>query len=201
MGDKAIKKANILTKEQVERVLYDLKAYSKNKERDALWVMLSFRAGMRAQEIAYLSAEDFLTSTGEIGKELYVSGRGAKYGKPRFIPMSADLAAALRFYMGRFSQPIIRGPVFFDQFGSPMATPQGANAVQQHLRRLYHHAGFSGCSSHSGRRSFVTEMVERASAEGVSLKEVQTLAGHASIVSTEGYIGSSQAGRRLIGVE
>jgi len=45
-------------------------------------------------------------------------------------------------------------------------------------------AGFPRASSHSGRRTFITELA----AKGVSVRELAELAGHQSIQTTQRYI-------------
>ena len=64
---------------------------------------------------------------------------------------------------------------------------------------LYRQLGLQGCSSHSGRRSFITRAARQLHRVGGSLRDVQLLAGHRSIQTTQGYIdGDEQAQRRLI---
>jgi integrase/recombinase XerD len=61
-------------------------------------------------------------------------------------------------------------------------------AVVNLFQRWYRHLGFMGCSSHSGRRTFITNAARRISTVGGSLRDVQVLAGHSSIRTTERYI-------------
>ena len=57
----------------------------------------------------------------------------------------------------------------------------------------------SGCSSHSGRRTFVTRAAHKIVEAGGSLRDVQQLAGHASLQTTQRYIeGNSEAKRRVV---
>ena len=65
----------------------------------------------------------------------------------------------------------------------------------------YRELGFEGCSSHSGRRTFITNAARNLHRTGCSLRDVQLLAGHASIETTERYIeGDSLGQRRLVGL-
>ena len=56
-----------------------------------------------------------------------------------------------------------------------------------------------GCSSHSGRRTFITRAARKVSQVGGSLRDVQELAGHTSPAMTQRYIeGDTEAKRKLV---
>jgi integrase len=58
--------------------------------------------------------------------------------------------------------------------------------------------GLKGASSHSGRRTYITRLAKRVVEAGGSLRDVQQLAGHSSLSTTQRYIeGSSEAKRRV----
>ena len=76
------------------------------------------------------------------------------------------------------------------------------NAAAQHRRwfnRAFKNIGLKGCSSHSGRRTFVTRAARIVHKAGGSLRDVQLLAGHRSIQTTQRYIdGDTDAQRKLV---
>jgi integrase/recombinase XerD len=59
-----------------------------------------------------------------------------------------------------------------------------ANTLQQWFKSIYDKAGIHGASSHSGRRTFITRLIE----QGADIKAVSRLAGHANIVTTAIYV-------------
>jgi integrase len=72
-------------------------------------------------------------------------------------------------------------------------------SVVNWFRALYRDLGLDGCSSHSGRRTFITNAARLVFRAGGSLRDVQQLAGHRSIEQTQAYIdASARAKRRLI---
>jgi integrase len=59
--------------------------------------------------------------------------------------------------------------------------------------------GLNGCSSHSRRRTFITRAARLVHNAGASLRDVQLLAGHRSIQTTQRYIdGDTDAQRKLV---
>jgi integrase len=58
--------------------------------------------------------------------------------------------------------------------------------------------GFVGASSHRGRRIAVTGWVSKISSVGRLLKDVQLLAGHSALGTTQRYIEGSEDARGLV---
>ena len=83
----------------------------------------------------------------------------------------------------------------FDQVVGERDGTMRPDSVQIFFGRLYAALGLRGCSSHSGRRTFVTALAKKIVSAGGSLRDVQQLAGHV----TQRYIeGSSEAKRKAI---
>lgn len=163
-------------------------------KRDEAILLLSFRAGLRACEIAGLSWPMVLRPDGRLADQIQVAGSIAKNGRGRLIPMHPELRRALQLLRRSADNPVA-GPVIKSQRGSHMRPRSIVNWFAQ----LYALAGLEGCSSHSGRRTFITRAARLLSKSGGSLRDIQELAGHRALSTTERYIeGDRDAQRRLI---
>jgi integrase/recombinase XerD len=185
-------KAKILSPEQLQGAIDMAVGHSTFTLRDKLYLLLSHYCGLRAQEIAYLWVEDITDVTGVIGDAMYISKRSAKYGKERTVPLVPAVRDALIEYV-KLAE-IDKGPIFWTYKGSPV-TP---NAVQKQIAAIYSACDYKGASSHSGRRQFITKLAQKANTVGASIKDVQILAGHADLKTTEGYIDPSPHAAALV---
>ena len=67
-----------------------------------------------------------------------------------------------------------------------------ANVMTQHFFWLYRKAGIENASSHSGRRSFITNLA----AKGIGVRVLAGLAGHRNLQVTMKYIDASDEMKR-----
>ena len=165
---------------------------TRNPLRNRVMVLLSAKAGLRAGEIANLKWNMVLDASGQIGCVLELHDRAAKKGSGRVIPIHPGLHDALVHWRR------VAGPseyVITSERGGAM-TP---SSVVVWFNRAFKNIGLKGCSSHSGRRTFVTRAARLVHKVGGSLRDVQLLAGHQSIQTTQRYIdGDSDAQRKLV---
>jgi integrase len=74
-----------------------------------------------------------------------------------------------------------------------------ANSIVNWFVAMFADLGLEGSSSHSGRRTFITAAAKNVHRAGGSLRDVQLLAGHRSIETTQRYIeGDTPSQRRLV---
>lgn len=162
--------------------------------RNQTMVLLSYKAGLRACEIAGLDWEMILRPDGKLDHQISVARQIAKNGRARRIPMHPGLAFTLA-RLHKEQQWPRAGPVVRSERGTRMA----AGSVVNWFKATYVELGFFGCSSHSGRRTFITRTARLLAKVGGSLRDVQELAGHRSLSTTERYIeGDRDAQRKLV---
>lgn len=176
------------------RLMLEHVRYQRHPERNRVIVLLSFKAGLRACEIAGLAWPMVLASDNHIGAQLTVVGAIAKGGSGRVIPMHSELQRALTKLHAHIGKPKT-GPIIRSERGTHM-TPA---SVVNWFGNLYVELDLIGCSSHSGRRTFITNSARLLAKTGGSLRDIQELAGHRAITTTERYIqGNRDAQRKLI---
>lgn len=192
------KQAKVLTEKQVKAILGSLEA-NRYPLRDRAMFLLSTKAGLRAKEIAALTWSMITDAVGAVSESLELPDAASKgKGGGRTVPLAPGLLAALKaLHESRGVDARPGWPVVFSERGK--ASGMSANAVAVWFHRLYARLGMSGCSSHSGRRTFVTRAAHKIVEAGGSLRDVQQLAGHASLQTTQRYIeGNAEAKRKVV---
>ncbi len=196
------KAAKVLTDTQVRTLLRFAETKTSYPERNRVVVLLSFKAGLRAKEIAMVrwsmvtDAESVLVDAISLPN----TARKRKSGG-RVIPIHPQLKTALVALYEHETQKERLTPN-----GFLVVLKKGAESVDARsnsvlflFKSWYQTLGFTGASSHSGRRTFITKAARKVSEVGGSLRDVQRLAGHSSIVITQRYVDTdSDAQRKLI---
>ena len=229
----SVSRANILNDGELSALL-DHASSGPSPVVDRVKILLSFRAGLRAQEIAGLHWQrNVLGPSGQFrtqrmiipgeGKRraqtcentiLFIGSNIGKYGREREIPMHSQLQSALRDLLnlrtGRVAPEDAVEADFIERLrstdyvippgrnGSSVAVAARANAMAVWFKRLYRDADLALCSSHSGRRTFITAAARTANLYGCSLVDVQALAGHAHLNTTQTYVGLSPKQMRMV---
>ena len=185
------KQAKILSDDNI-RDLLAFTTLTRYPTRNRVIVLLSVKAGLRAGEIANLTWAMVTDPAGDIGLVIALEDRIAKKKSGRVIPLHSDLRNALATLQEMTG---VDGPVIRSERDTPMAPATIVNWFTIAYRAI----GLTGCSSHSGRRTFVTRAARLVHKAGGSLRDVQILAGHRSIQTTQRYIdGDTDAQRRLV---
>lgn len=190
------KQAKTLTKAQIDTLLLHV-GNGRNGTRNRIVALLSVRAGLRAKEIAHLTWSMVLNSDGTLADEIALQDCAAKGSSGRTVPMAKDLKAAMTAWRNECGAVDHNARIITTE----RATSASAQAIVNMFADWYRALGFNGCSSHSGRRTFITNAARKISTVGGSLRDVQALAGHSSLTTTQRYIEvNADAKRRVVEV-
>lgn len=176
---KMTKQAKTLNERELQRLL-DFVTKTKNQKRNRAILLLTHLAGMRIGEVAATRVCDVLASDGTVRKEVQLSAAQTKGDKSRTVLLNERMQAELGAYLLTVRVRDPKQPLFPSQRSAGFS----ANSLTQVINGIYKNAGFDGCSSHSGRRGFLTNLAEK----GVSVRVMMALAGHQNMSTTQRYI-------------
>ena len=189
------KQAKVLSRKELQRLL-DHVSHGRHPQRDKVIVLLSFRAGLRSKEISGLTWSMVTDASGTLADTIALPNRASKgRNGGRHIPMHDDLCEALATLMAARPDKVRHDrPVVY----SERADGFSPNSVAVWFHEKYREIGIEGASSHSGRRTFITALAKKIVEAGGSLRDVQQLAGHASLSMTQAYIEGDAAAKRNV---
>ena len=185
LGEKTMaKQAKTLNHQELRRVL-DYTATRKHSIRNRALVLTSFLSGMRCGELSSLRYCDVVNADGSIKNEIRLSADQTKGNEARVVFVNEKLRKELEAYAATHKPINVNRKFFYSQ----KSTSDGftANTLTQFFHYLYRRVGIDGASSHSGRRTFATNIASK----GVGIKVLQKLLGHKNIQTTSVYIYAS----------
>ena len=168
---------NVLTAEQVSRLLDRIPASTPLELRDRALFEVAYASGLRAEELVSLD----ITSVNFDAEELRVHGKGSK---TRIVPAGEPALQAVARYLQRARATLAHGDhepaLFLSKTGRRLSTSD----IRRRLRVWTRHAVVQGgVHPHALRHSFATHLLDG----GADLRTIQELLGHASVSTTQIY--------------
>ena len=191
------KQAKTLNKSQIEMLKGILRS-KRNGLRNETIFLLSIKSGLRAKEISLLSWKMVLKSDGTIDDYINLPNSSSKGRSGRIIPLHKNIKQNLKIMLTK--QKHMYG---FDQNKSfVIRTERSLSTNSQTIVNMFYNwyrkFGLLGCSSHSGRRTFITETSKKISLVGGSLRDIQMMVGHGSLQTTQRYIEADSESQRKV---
>jgi len=167
--------------EELEQVL-DFVKLTKHAQRNRAILLLTHWAGLRVGEVAALRMCDVLDANLTVKSEIRLSPEQTKGEHARTVFLNEKLRAELQSYADTQKT---RDPhwAFFPTQKFPRRGFT-ANTLTQHMNTIYKQCHIEGATSHSGRRSFITNLASK----GIGVRVLMSLAGHKNISTTQAYI-------------
>ena len=171
--------AKTLTDKEMRKVLNYI-ALRKHATRNRAMLLVTHWAGMRVGEVAALRIGDVWSADGVMKDEVRLLPEQTKGKHARSVFLPEKLRRELIVYLAGIDRSDTTKSLFATQKRDNFT----ANTLCQHFHYLYRQAGIDGASSHSGRRSFITNLASK----GVGVRVLLALAGHRNISTTQAYI-------------
>ena len=171
--------AKTLTPAEQDKLLAYI-ASKPNAQRNRAMFLLTLWAGFRVGEVAGLKISDVRNADGTIKSEVRLTAEQTKGRQPRTVFLPQKLRDELAQYLSPRGQLPDSHPLFVTAGRKSFS----ANVMAQHFHYLFKRAGIAGASSHSMRRSFITNLATK----GIGVRVLASLAGHRSIAVTQKYI-------------
>ena len=185
LGKKTMaKQAKTVNQAELRRVL-DYVATRKHNFRNRALITTSMYSGMRVGEISSLRYADVIDAEGKVRNEIRLRAENTKTKEARTVFISEKLQKELQQYAKVYKPANANEKFFYSQKNA--SDGFSANTLTQFFHYLYKRAGLANCSSHSGRRTFATEIASK----GVSIRVLQKLLGHKNIQTTAIYVDAN----------
>lgn len=180
--------AKTLTQNEVDQVLRYIATKQRYAIRNRAMLLTSFYSGMRVGEIASMRVCDIQNEDGTIKNEVRLSSSQTKGNVGRVVFVNEKLRTELASYLNFHKPKTNTEPLFFTEKRKGFS----ANTMTQWFFWLYKKAGISSASSHSGRRTFITNLANK----GVGVRVLASLAGHRHLNTTMIYIDTNDEIKR-----
>ncbi|MDQ7193359.1 site-specific tyrosine recombinase XerD [Staphylococcus felis] len=179
---------DILTVDEVTRLLETPQLDKLNGYRDRTMLELLYATGMRVSELIHIEVEDINLMMGFVK----VFGKGKK---ERIVPLGETVIEYLEYYMQNIRPKLLKKNVTHTLLLNVHGNPLSRQGVWKIIKQTGLKAGiYKSLTPHTLRHSFATHLLEN----GADLRAVQEMLGHSDISTTQLYTHVSSAQIRKI---
>lgn len=147
--------------------------------RDKLIVELAVQVGLRRREVWALDVGDI----NRADRVIAVKGKGHRGEVDRYVPLTESTHGALRAYLTEW--PTFEGALIRNYKGGRLSRTNISTVVSEAMMRAgVKQAAGDGKSMHALRHTCFQHLIDN----GAEIRQVQALAGHASVTTTENYL-------------
>jgi integrase/recombinase XerD len=171
--------------EKQAKTLFSFIGTQRNATRNKAMFALSYYCGLRAKEIASLTIGNVLKADNSIKDVVYLNAEQTKGSKGREFYINASAKQHLSTLIKSMRNVEPNFPLL-QVMGRRKAF--SANSLAIALRNIYLSAGFTNCSSHTGRRSSISQLANK----GVGIRIIQKFSGHRQLQSVQNYLDANE---------
>jgi integrase/recombinase XerD len=179
----AMKQAKTLNQKQLFLFLKQLELF-KNSQRNQLIISLTFYGGLRIGEVTKLKWKDVIDNNLTVKDEIILSAENNKSNEIQRLFLNKKLRLEIvkykTFYSQKYKHINLESPLIISQRNTQFSP----NSLCQLINSLYKRCNLPTATTHSGRRSFITNLANKS----LNAKVIMSLARHKNLSTTQRYI-------------
>ena len=173
----------ILSKQQLNVFFKTIESFP-HSQRNRLVVALTYFCALRIGEVAQLKWENVLDKNYVVKDEIVFEKHQVKARQKQRVLLNKRARLEIKRYLDWFihkhksinlTKPLIQ---------SQKNTEFSPNSLCQRINELYKKANYSNITSHSGRKSYITNLANKA----INMKVIMKLVRHRNLSTTQRYI-------------
>ena len=175
-----MKQARTLNDKEIKMIV-SYAGTHRHGERDKAILQLAFATGMRAKELASVTVGHIRGSDGKVVSEFVLKPdetKGSSHGR---IFLNSKVQREMQSYLDKCLK---NASDTYPLFPSERRRHFTANTMTKLMIRLFQECGFKNASSHSPRRTLITNLANKA----ISIKVISAIARHSNVATTSRYI-------------
>ena len=173
--------AKILSKKEQKQIFKTIEI-GTHKDRNRLIFSFGLFSGLRSIELCNLKVSDVIDDANKVKEVINLKKEQVKGNKSNSVYVSERLKKEILRYMAVDTNKINNRNDYL--FKTQKRTQFKANSMQLLIKTVSENAGVFDVTSHSLRRTFITELSNKM----ISARVIQQLARHSSLAITQLYI-------------